>query len=507
MTGVLDAATGLVKFPTSRLERALRGHSNPIAFEPSELDPCDLADFFADLHHADHFARWRGDWYRYVDDCYRPISTEEVEALARQFLRRVVVRTEANGEIRETPYGTSIRKTRELVAALAARPKVLLRPEIAAPFWREGQRPAEDTLVMLNGPVHLAERLRGQHSPSLFALDRVDYEWTSEPGDPEAWFEFLDSLWPDDEESQQALAELAGLLLTRDTRYQKIFLFVGPKRSGKGTIFRIFRKLIGEASCVAPTLGSLTTSFGLAGWLNAKAALISDARLSGRTDQAQVVEKLLTISGEDPVDVNRKYRDQLSNIALPTRILIASNELPRLSDASGALASRFVVFRLTRSFLGQEDHDLEAKLAAELPDILHWALDGLESLRRRGRILQPETGRKAIVDLEDLASPVAAFAREELTLERGKVADPGSIELWGVDDGGPWIRCNELYARFKTWSEDRGWSRVATAPHFGRDLMAAFPEVSRGRKRIAKVALPVYRGIAVISEDAREAAE
>ena len=48
------------------------------------------------------------------------------------------------------------------------------------------------------------------------------------------------------------------------------------------------------------------------------------------------------------------------------RFTILTNELPRLTDASGAIASRFVILKLTESFLGREDKELDVKLADEL---------------------------------------------------------------------------------------------------------------------------------------------
>ena len=54
------------------------------------------------------------------------------------------------------------------------------------------------------------------------------------------------------------------------------------------------------------------------------------------------VERLLSISGEDSITVDRKYRAPWTG-RLPTRFLILTNELPRFADSSGALASRFVL--------------------------------------------------------------------------------------------------------------------------------------------------------------------
>ncbi len=51
------------------------------------------------------------------------------------------------------------------------------------------------------------------------------------------------------------------------------------------------------------------------------------------------------ISGEDALTIDRKNLKPLT-ITLPTRLLILSNELPRLGE-DGAMAKRFILLRLT----------------------------------------------------------------------------------------------------------------------------------------------------------------
>jgi putative DNA primase/helicase len=55
---------------------------------------------------------------------------------------------------------------------------------------------------------------------------------------------------------------------------------------------------------------------------------------------------------------------------LPTRLMILSNELPKIYDPSGALANRMIILRLTRSFLGKEDPKLTDKQATVLPALV-----------------------------------------------------------------------------------------------------------------------------------------
>ena len=65
-------------------------------------------------------------------------------------------------------------------------------------------------------------------------------------------------------------------------------------------------------------------------------AIVSDARISGRSDAKVVVERLLSISGEDSLTIDRKYKEPWTG-RLPTRFLVLTNELPKLTDSSGAL--------------------------------------------------------------------------------------------------------------------------------------------------------------------------
>ena len=96
-----------------------------------------------------------------------------------------------------------------------------------------------------------------------------------------------------------------------------------------------------------------------------------------------VVERLLSISGGDDQSVNRKNRTRIST-RLSVRFVLASNELPRLPEASGALATRFHILKLPNSFIGKEDHGLKAKLAGEMPAILQWSARGLGATKGNG---------------------------------------------------------------------------------------------------------------------------
>ena len=257
----------------------------------------------------------------------------------------------------------------------------------------------------------------------------MPFAYDPQAPEPVHWFAFLKELWPDDPDSIAALQEFFGYVISGRTDLHKIMLLIGPTRSGKGTIARVLAALIGQGNTVGPTLASLGTNFGLAPLLGKSLAVISDARLGGGNAH-QVVERLLSISGEDKLTVDRKYREPW-NGKLPVRFLILSNELPRFGDASGAIANRFVVLAMQKSFLGKEDIGLTQRLLTELPGILLWALDGLDRITQQSFTV-PKSSNDAILALQDLVSPVAAFVRDECDLgPQNQIATGGGLSQSG----------------------------------------------------------------------------
>jgi putative DNA primase/helicase len=292
-----------------------------------------------------------------------------------------------------------------------------LNRKITAPAWLDGSNKPDprQVLAMQNGFLHIPERKLFAPSPLLWTHNSLSYAYEPSGNDAPEWDRFLDSIWGNDPASIATLQEIFGYLLTGDTRQQKTFLLVGPKRSGKGTIARILTALLGVENVCSPTLASLSGQFGLAPLINKLVAIVADARLGSRADQHQIAERLLSVSGEDGQTIDRKYMPPW-NGQLPTRFFIMSNELPRLADASGALASRFIVLRMTKSFYGKEDQALTDRLLNELPSILIWALDGRVRLSKRGCFSQPQSSSEAMQELEDLSSPIGAFVRDCLEI-------------------------------------------------------------------------------------------
>ena len=165
-------------------------------------------------------------------------------------------------------------------------------------------------------------------TPQFFTVNALEFDPDPVAPLPMSWHEFLHQLFDGDLESLDLLQEWFGYCLTGDTSQQKMMLMVGPKRSGKGTIARVLTRLIGNGNVSGPTTSSLAGPFGLQPLIGKTLAIVSDARFHGE-NIATVVERLLCISGEDTLTVDRKYLTSVT-MKLPTRFMFLTNEFPRL---------------------------------------------------------------------------------------------------------------------------------------------------------------------------------
>jgi putative DNA primase/helicase len=407
-------------------------------------------------HHGGQFKTWDGTCWPEVDD----------RALRAAMYRHFDGATYLDAKEEKKPFQPTMRKVADLIDALRA--VVHLSTSVTAPAWL-GKRPAlgpqppaDEIVSCQNGLLHVPTRTLYTHTPRFFVHHSVPFAFDPDAPAPTRWLAFLDELWPDDGECKRTLREIFGYMVAGDTRQQKIFGLVGPRRSGKGTIARVLTGLVGRHNVAGPTISGLAQNFGLQELIGKPVAIVSDARL--RSDQAILTERLLSISGEDTLTIDRKYKDPWTG-RLPTRFLLLTNELPRLNDSSGALASRFILLQFTRSFYGKENTALTDELLEELPGILNWSLDGFEHLLTRGRFVQPTSAAEALRELEDLGSPISAFVRDRCTVGPHEVAVDALFDEW------------------KAWCTDNGRDRPGNRQVFGRDLRAAVPGLRTRRPR------------------------
>lgn len=440
--------------PNSRDEagEVLPGPDNPMAVV-RELEDAYTRDGLLVVRH------WRGAFMRWDTSRWVEVSNDAARSAAYGRLEHATYWSDTK-EPRLKSWAPTESKVTNVLGAMRA--VTHLSGATSPPCWLDDRGTGETIVSCANGLLVVRDRSLIEHSPAYFNQVAVPFAYTPEAETPTRWLKFLDDTFPNDSEAVATLQEWFGYVLSGRTHHQKILLIVGPTRSGKGTIARVLTGLVGEGNAAGPTLASLGTNFGLDPLRGKSLALISDARLGNRDNVATVVERLLSISGEDSITVDRKYREPWTG-KLPARLMILSNELPRFGDSSGAITGRFIVLGTSMSFLGREDTSLSDALLTELPGVLNWSLDGLDRLEARGRFIMPTSSNDAIADLTELVSPISAFIDE-------------CCQLCGE------ISRDQLYAQWVAWAGSNG-HRVTSSGTFGKDLRSAVPGL--GQKRPA----------------------
>jgi putative DNA primase/helicase len=442
---------------------------------PSSRTPLPVARCLVENDYSHHdgllLRFWRGAFWVWHRSHWLEAEEAELRASVYAFTEHAIFIDDKGAP---QPWSPNRYKVADVLDALRA--VTHLGEHIDQPSWLsttqgcDGTRipsghwkPAE-IVATSNGLLHVGTRTLDCHTPAYFNRVAVPFPYDPHALPPLRWLVFLEELWPDDPDAIAALQEWFGYCISGRTDLHKILLLIGPTRAGKGVIARVLSALLGKGNVTGPTLASLGTNFGLQDLIGKPLATISDARLGGANTH-QVVERLLSISGEDMLTIDRKYRNPWTG-KLPTRFVVISNELPRFGDASGAIARRFVVLTCARSWLGNENPHLTDELLEELPGILGWALDGLDRLQQQGQFTKVATSEDAITTLIDTVSPTSAFVRDRCEVGAGLECP--------VDD---------LYAAWKLWCEDNGHDRPGTVQTFGRNIRSVVPSLKVTRPR------------------------
>ncbi len=453
---------------------------------PPPVAPLNVAHELYIKHHEGRVKTlvcWNNSWWKWRTTHWAELDVAELRSRIYRTLGTAIyeaeVTTRGVTETEQRPWNPDKRKVANVLEAMAAVGH--LSTECDQPCWivrsAAADPPASQIISCTNGLLDLGRRELTKHTPRLFNAVRVPFDYQPDAPEPKAWLAFLATVWPSDPDSIALLQEYIGYLISGRTDMQKLLLLIGPSRSGKGTIARLITELIGRGHVAGPTLAGLGTNFGLSPLLAKPLAIVSDARL-GDTPSHTVVERLLSITGEDMLTVDRKFREPWSG-KLPTRFVILSNELPKFRDSSGAIANRMLILQMTQSFLGREDTTLDARLRPELPGILLWALDGLDRLNRNGRFTVPKASQVATNLMMDLASPISAFVRDRCILGPDKIA--------AVD---------QVFDAWKLWAGENGHAPGSKVT-FGRNLHSVLPTLRPCQPTVAGKRIRAYTGIYV----------
>lgn len=411
---------------------------------------------------------WGGQFWRWSEA--NPVFVPESEDTMSDVLLRWLV---ARGITSDSRYAEL---TRDVLRATIRLP---IGTEM--PCWLGGDSRHDRYTSMANGIVDVVttamtgKSVVSAHTPSWFSGTLLPYPCWARAECP-LWLEWLDQQVPE-KDAQALLQEFTGYVLTPDTHYQTCLFLVGPAQTGKSTVGKVMRQLMGARNVSSVSLADLTTDFKVVETVG-KALNIADevpATLPKGVEQA-----FKWFLGGLPVQFRNLYEKAHSR--RPTaRLLVNVNEWPQFADQEDAVYRRIMVVPMVRK-IPRMDPMFEERLFEELPGIFWWAMEGLKRLTVNRAFTRCEKGEVLKQSHKQWAQPAITWARE-------------STEV--CPDG--FVTTAEIERAFEKWCREVGIRHTNTTT---RDLKTAIyracPESRDDRVRMGTTLRRGVRGIKLV---------
>lgn len=332
-------------------------------------------------------------------------------------------------------------------------------PEIAVPV---SQLDSDDLLLgVANGVVDLRSGKLRQANPSDLITRHSPVAFDKAAKAP-TFMVFLDTVTRGNQQLARYLQQVAGYCLTGLTSEQCIFFFYGDGANGKSTFLNVLKQLLGgDLAAQTPTetlmLKRSQATNDLARLRDIRLVLANEIE-DGTTLAESLVKQ---ITGGDAVTARFHYQE-FFEYQPKFKLMMAGNHKPIIRGRDNGIWRRIRLIPFEANIPpNQRDKNLSAKLHAELPGILNWALKGYRDLQKNGALKTPAYVEKAVEDY-----------RKEMDL----------LEAWtsaccAVGPSLEW-KSSEAYSNYKYWAEQNGY-RPMTAGVFSRDLEANYTKVKR----------------------------
>jgi putative DNA primase/helicase len=419
---------------------------------PSSNQPSDVAEkLAANITWAGHcrIRNWRDQWLYWIPEVgsYVILEEKQMRGQLREILKDKRTKN-AEGEL--VPWNPTSSKLKGVMDMLDGLDDVFV-PADYSPGYRFSGEDDDDRLYLQRQVIDLKTYETLPPSPDYFVLSALP--WTYDPAASCArWEQFLIEAFDGDAESVALLQEWFGYVLTSDTSHQKFLSLYGPPGSGKSTIARVLRGLLGKHAVESVTIESLGSPFGMAQMARARLCMMSDVSWTMR-EMDTVVQTLKGVTGEDELRIEDKYEKAYSAY-VSARLMLVSNERPFLRDPSGAVMRRLMVLETSATVPSERrSAGLYGELVGEMPGILNWALSGLRRLRERGAFTVPSSTAGELEEIARATTELGTFIEERCEL--------------GADLH---VSAAEFGDAYRAWREAQAIQFQPNNPQIGREL-------------------------------------
>jgi putative DNA primase/helicase len=234
--------------------------------------------------------------------------------------------------------------------------------------------------------------------------------------DPEAqcplWEETLALVFAGNRDLIQFVQRAVGYSITGHAFEHVLFFAWGTGRNGKSTILETIRAMLGDYAEAAQFKSFLardsdTVRNDIADLRGARFIPAIEAGAEGRLDEALVK----SLTGGDTIKARHLFKEHFS-FQMTGKIWLAANHKPTIRGSDPGIWSRVLLVPFD-VFIPPERRvkDMPAKLQAELPGILRWAVEGCLDWQRNG-LNPPEAVVAATEDYRDEMDLLSGFLDE-----------------------------------------------------------------------------------------------
>lgn len=193
-------------------------------------------------------------------------------------------------------------------------------------------------------------------------------------------------------------------------RHQKVVFFLGPGRSGKGTMATIQEALVPRESVCSVSPFAWAREYYLANLAGRRLNIVGELpeNMSIPASEFKTVTGLDLLSGRQPSGRVFQFRNEAAH-------LFASNHHISVSDRSDAFFTRWLIVGFPNSRIGRGGLDTrlaERIVSNELPAILAWALEGARRLLQRGEFRPTATHHALMAAWRRRADSVLEFLHD-----------------------------------------------------------------------------------------------
>lgn len=232
------------------------------------------------------------------------------------------------------------------------------------------------------------------------------------------WINFLENIMKDEKgEIKQELIDFLqkaiGYTLTGDTSEQVAFFLWGTGRNGKSTFINIVKEILGD-------YGKQTNSDTFTSKMNDNGINNDVARLHGARfvsaveseDGQKLSESLIKqLTGGEPITA-RFLRKEFFEFIPEFKIFFTTNHKPIVKGDDEGIWRRIRLIPFTHTVPKENvDKHLPEKLRAELPGILHWAVEGCIKWQQEG-LGEPEEVKAATDEYKEEMDLLSNFIDE-----------------------------------------------------------------------------------------------